>query len=234
MLEFRNKRTSEYRKVEEGSDEHLALLEERQPDAPQRTIWEQVGRHTREAFEQRLANDALDTTDYGDDEQPINRGEGDTRSNRESLDITPTKDVARQTPTAAERATGAGRAGEGANLDQRLRGADTATKHLEGADGDEDELDDEYDPEDDDPEAERPEHQINKGGADIDDDDDEEDEDDDSSDSSGEQDYESQDVDDLKREATKRGLDVEGTGSGGNVLKGDLVSALSADDKSKS
>lgn len=231
MLEFRNKRTSEYRKVDEGSEEHLALLAERQPEAPQRTIWEQVGRHTREAFDERLEVGALDTTDYGDDLQPINRGPGDTRSNREALTINATKDVARQTPTPAERAQGAGRAAEGANLDQRLRGADSATKHLEGSEAD---LDEEYTPEDD-PEAEHPEYQTNVGGEETKEaaktdapDGDSGDDDGGSSDSSDG--YDDQDVDVLSAEAADRDLEVEGTGKNGNVLKADLIKALREDD----
>lgn len=38
-------------------------------------------------------------------------------------------------------------------------------------------------------------------------------------------------LDELKAEADKRGLEVEGTGKDGNVLKADLVAALEADDK---
>jgi hypothetical protein len=43
-------------------------------------------------------------------------------------------------------------------------------------------------------------------------------------------DYDSQQVDDLQAEADRRGLEVEGTGADGNVLKKDLVAALKADD----
>lgn len=231
MLEFRNKRTSEYRKVEEGSDEHLALLKERQPEAPQRTVWEQVGRHTHEAFEERLETGALETTDFGDDDQPINRGDGDTRNNRERLDITPTKDVARQTPTAAERATGAGRASEGANLDTRLRGADGARRE---------EVDDDDDLDlDVTPEPEHPEHRLNPDGKTIAEIEESRSSDGNAGDSTDDDsddqpDYGAESVEELQREADKRGLDVEGSGSGGNVLKDDLVKALRADDKSKS
>jgi hypothetical protein len=45
-------------------------------------------------------------------------------------------------------------------------------------------------------------------------------------------DYESQPVEDLEAEAKRRGLEVEGTGANGNVLKADLVAALKADDES--
>lgn len=45
--------------------------------------------------------------------------------------------------------------------------------------------------------------------------------------------YADQGVDDLKAEAEKRQLDVEGTGANGNVLKDDLVKALEADDVAK-
>jgi hypothetical protein len=41
-------------------------------------------------------------------------------------------------------------------------------------------------------------------------------------------DYDSQQVDDLQAEADRRGLEVEGTGADGNVLKKDLVAALKA------
>lgn len=44
-------------------------------------------------------------------------------------------------------------------------------------------------------------------------------------------DYEDMDVRELMTLATQRGLDVEGSGAGGNVLKADLVSALEADDE---
>ena len=43
--------------------------------------------------------------------------------------------------------------------------------------------------------------------------------------------YAGQGADELKAEAEKRGLEVEGTGANGNVLKADLVAALEADDK---
>jgi hypothetical protein len=43
-------------------------------------------------------------------------------------------------------------------------------------------------------------------------------------------DYDSQQVDDLQAEADRRGIEVEGTGADGNVLKKDLVAALKADD----
>ena len=42
--------------------------------------------------------------------------------------------------------------------------------------------------------------------------------------------YDSQTKDDLQAEADKRGLEVEGTGKDGNVVKADLVAALEADD----
>lgn len=42
--------------------------------------------------------------------------------------------------------------------------------------------------------------------------------------------YDKQPVEDLQAEADRRGLTVEGTGAGGNVLKKDLVDALAADD----
>lgn len=45
--------------------------------------------------------------------------------------------------------------------------------------------------------------------------------------------YANQGVDELKAEAEKRELDVEGTGANGNVLKDDLVQALEADDLAK-
>jgi hypothetical protein len=43
-------------------------------------------------------------------------------------------------------------------------------------------------------------------------------------------DLEGMTVEDLQAEADRRGLEVTGTGSGGNVVKGDLVKALRADD----
>jgi len=43
--------------------------------------------------------------------------------------------------------------------------------------------------------------------------------------------YADQNADALKAEADRRGLEVEGTGKDGNVLKADLVSALEAHDK---
>lgn len=43
-------------------------------------------------------------------------------------------------------------------------------------------------------------------------------------------DYESHLKDDLQGEADRRGLEVEGTGADGNVVKDDLVAALEADD----
>lgn len=42
--------------------------------------------------------------------------------------------------------------------------------------------------------------------------------------------YDDQTVEELQAEADRRGLTVEGTGTGGNVLKSDLVAALQADD----
>lgn len=42
--------------------------------------------------------------------------------------------------------------------------------------------------------------------------------------------YEGQPVDDLRAEADRRGLTVDGTGTDGKVLKSDLVAALKADD----
>lgn len=50
---------------------------------------------------------------------------------------------------------------------------------------------------------------------------------------SGDKGYAGQTPDELKTEAESRGLTVEGTGKDGNVLKGDLVAALEADDASK-
>ena len=49
----------------------------------------------------------------------------------------------------------------------------------------------------------------------------------------GDKGYAGQSPDELKAEAEKRGLTVTGTGANGNVLKGDLVAALEADDASK-
>lgn len=43
-------------------------------------------------------------------------------------------------------------------------------------------------------------------------------------------DYESKSVEALEELADERGLEVEGSGQGGNVLKQDLVDALRADD----
>lgn len=43
-------------------------------------------------------------------------------------------------------------------------------------------------------------------------------------------DYGSHKADELQAEADRRGLSIEGTGAGGNVLKDDLVKALEADD----
>jgi hypothetical protein len=43
-------------------------------------------------------------------------------------------------------------------------------------------------------------------------------------------DYESHKKDDLQAEADRRGLEVEGTGADGAVVKDDLVEALEADD----
>lgn len=51
-------------------------------------------------------------------------------------------------------------------------------------------------------------------------------------DSGADKGYEGQTVDELQAEADRRGLEVEGTGKDGNVLKGDLVAALEADDGS--
>lgn len=46
--------------------------------------------------------------------------------------------------------------------------------------------------------------------------------------------YEDSRVEDLAAEADRRGLTVEGTGAGGNVVKDDLVAALVDNDASKS
>lgn len=43
--------------------------------------------------------------------------------------------------------------------------------------------------------------------------------------------YDAQTVDELEAEASRRGIEVTGTGKDGNVLKKDLVAALEADDK---
>lgn len=43
--------------------------------------------------------------------------------------------------------------------------------------------------------------------------------------------YDGQSKDDLQAEADRRELDVQGTGSNGNVTKADLVKALEADDE---
>lgn len=48
---------------------------------------------------------------------------------------------------------------------------------------------------------------------------------------SGSSGYSGQSVEELQAEADKRGLEVEGTGKNGNVLKGDLVAALEQDDE---
>jgi hypothetical protein len=45
-------------------------------------------------------------------------------------------------------------------------------------------------------------------------------------------DYADQHVDELRAEVEKRGLEVQGSGADGNVLKKDLVAALEADDRS--
>lgn len=46
----------------------------------------------------------------------------------------------------------------------------------------------------------------------------------------GDTSYSKQRVEDLREEADRRGLEVEGTGADGNVVKDDLVKALEADD----
>lgn len=43
--------------------------------------------------------------------------------------------------------------------------------------------------------------------------------------------YDDQSVDELQAEADRRGLEVEGTGKDGNVLKADLIAALTDDEK---
>lgn len=48
-----------------------------------------------------------------------------------------------------------------------------------------------------------------------------------------ERDYDGASVPALKAEVARRELDVEGTGSGGNVVKSDLVAALEADDENQ-
>lgn len=48
-----------------------------------------------------------------------------------------------------------------------------------------------------------------------------------------EPDYAKMEPRDLMEKATERGLDVKGTGAGGNVLKSDVVNALKADDAAK-
>lgn len=45
------------------------------------------------------------------------------------------------------------------------------------------------------------------------------------------EDYEDATVEELQAEVNKRGFEVEGTGSDGNVLKSDLVEALEEDDE---
>lgn len=51
--------------------------------------------------------------------------------------------------------------------------------------------------------------------------------------SGDDKDYAGKSPDELKALADERKLDVTGTGKDGNVLKGDLVAALEADDASK-
>lgn len=57
--------------------------------------------------------------------------------------------------------------------------------------------------------------------------------DEDSGSGSGDKGYAGMTPDELKGEAEKRQLVVTGSGANGNVLKGDLVAALEADDASK-
>lgn len=52
-----------------------------------------------------------------------------------------------------------------------------------------------------------------------------------SADGDGPVDYDAQDKDQLEQLAADRELEVTGTGSGGNVVKADLVKALQADDE---
>jgi hypothetical protein len=51
-------------------------------------------------------------------------------------------------------------------------------------------------------------------------------------DGSGSRSYDDQTVEDLQAEVDRRGLEVEGTGKDGKVVKADLVKALEADDAS--
>lgn len=188
MLEFRNKRTHEYRKVEEGSDEHLALLEER-GRTDLRPIWEQVGRHTRQAAEARAEAGVVVIEDQGEEDRIHNVGENSTREKRAALpDFRASGDVARENPTPAELKDNEGRAAEGG-------GAQVTDDSAETLRGDPS-LDTGPDPDDD-------------------------------GESSN---YEDQSVDDLKDEADRRGLEVEGSGQGGRVLKDDLVAALQDSD----
>ena len=107
MLEFRNNRTTEYRKVEEGSEQHQLMLAERHPQTRQ-PVWEQVGRHTTQAFAERVENDAILAEDVGDDGQPVER----------IVDVpagfTPASAVQRGDPAPSEREQKAGRAADGA------------------------------------------------------------------------------------------------------------------------
>ncbi len=207
---MRNRVTTEYRKVEKDSEEFYLLRAELHSDG--RPRWEQTGEHDLRAYEQRKANDALLPTDRGDGEAT------------ELLGLTgPDRFMApvRGAPTAGEIEQGAGRA---ADAQAKKNPLDVEVLTSRAVDGNIEGTADVGDPGKE-PEV-APLSDFNRdpaagnssGGSKKDD----------SSDN-----YDSQGVDDLQKDADSRGLEVEGSGNGGRVLKSDLVKALKEDDSTK-
>lgn len=210
---MRNRVTTEYRKVERDSEEYYLLRSELHADG--RPRWEQTGEHDLRAFEQRKAEDALLPTDRGDgDPVPL-------------LGITAAgafMPPPRGTPTPGEIEQGAGRAAEDPQDDvtDEVFMNTAIAGVIEGT----------ASPGDPGVEAETGtmEDLRTEGSASSpsspDSGDDEVEQTGDSYDTTG--------YDDLKAEVNDRGLEVTGSGNGGRVLKSDMVSALRADDASKS
>lgn len=212
---MRNRVTTEYKKVERDSEEYYLLRAELHSDG--RPRWEQTGEHDLRAFEQRKANDALQATDRGDgDPTPLL---GLTGPDRFMAPV-------RGAPTAGEIEQGAGRAAKAEDpvdpLDQEVLTSRAVDGNIEGTakvgdPGKEPEVAplSDFD--------RNPSSGNSSGGSKSD-----------SADDSDGDNYDSKGVDDLQKEADSRGLEVQGSGNGGRVLKSDLVKALKENDNEKS
>lgn len=208
MIQLRNTQTGEIRPVEEGSAEFESMRQSRR-HADDRPLWEQTGTHDVLATAQRLEQGEGKTTDVPDGGQPVSRiGHGDpSRGGTFGPDFSE--------PTPGEASQGAGRAADDADAPEDITAPaldeeDVADAVAEGgtpAGGDESpEVSDVLD------------EGLTLG---------------DTGEAPGPG-YGSQEKDDLEDQARSRGVydSIEGTGANGNILKGDIVRALEADDAS--